>query len=103
MIVKHGANRSLQGLSGVGNVCVGRDIPELRARFCGCVNLNGILCNQEHSLVNQQGSLGSFLLPKSTGDLYIPFRLQLFLPCFCFSSFLVAFGFSSDGSCKHNM
>ena len=43
MIVKHGADRSLQGLSGVGNVCVGRDISKLRARFCGCINSNGIL------------------------------------------------------------
>ena len=33
MIAKHGAGRSLQGLSEVGNVCVGRDIPELRALF----------------------------------------------------------------------
>ena len=45
MIVKHGVDRSLQGLSGVGNVCVRRDIPELRAQFCGCVNLNRILWN----------------------------------------------------------
>ena len=35
MIVKHGASRSLQGLSEVGIFCVGRDIPELRALFCG--------------------------------------------------------------------
>ena len=48
MIVEHGAGRSLHGLSGVGNVCVGRDIPELLALFCGCVNSNGILCSQEH-------------------------------------------------------
>ena len=50
MIVKHGAGRSLQGLSEVENVCVGRDTPKLRAHFCSCVNLNGILCNQEHPL-----------------------------------------------------
>ena len=31
MIFKHGAGQRLQGLSGVRNVCVGRDIPELRA------------------------------------------------------------------------
>ena len=103
MIVKHGASRSFQGLSGVGNVYVGRNILELRARFYGCVNLNGILCNQEHPLVNQRGSLGSFPPSESTGDLCVPFRLQLFLPYFCFSSFLVASGFGSDGSCKHNM
>ena len=42
-----GMERSLQGLSGVGNVCVGRDIPELRAMFCGYVNSNGILYNEE--------------------------------------------------------
>ena len=64
MIVEHEAGQSLQGLSGVGNVCVGRDIPDLRALFCGYVNLNGILCNQEHPLINQQGSLCSF--PPST-------------------------------------
>ena len=29
MIVQHGPGQSLQGLSGVGIVCVGRDIPEL--------------------------------------------------------------------------
>ena len=103
MIVKNGLDRSLQGLSGVGNVCVGRDIPELCARFCGYVNLNGILCNQEHPLINQRGSLVSFPLSESTEDLCVPFRLQIFLPCFCFSSFLVASGFGSDGSCKHNM
>ena len=103
MTVKHGANQSLQGLNGVENVCVGRDIPELRSQFCGCINLNGILCNQEHPLVNQRSSLGSFPPSKSTGDLCVPFRLQLFLPYFCFSSFLVASGFGSDGSCKHIM
>ena len=37
MAVKHGAGRGVQGLSGVGNVCVGRDIPELRGLFCGYV------------------------------------------------------------------
>ena len=36
MTVKHGVGRSLQGLSGVGNACVGRDIPELRGLLCGC-------------------------------------------------------------------
>ena len=30
MIVKHGAGQRLQGLRGVRNVCVGRDIHELR-------------------------------------------------------------------------
>ena len=37
MIVKHGAGRSLQGLNGVGIVCVRRDIPELRGLLFGCV------------------------------------------------------------------
>ena len=31
MIIKYGPERSFQGLSGVGNVCIGRDIPELTA------------------------------------------------------------------------
>ena len=34
---------SRHGLSGVGNVCIGTDIPELRALFYSCVNSNGIL------------------------------------------------------------
>ena len=37
MIVKHGVGQSVQGLSGVGNVCVRRDIPELRGLLCGYV------------------------------------------------------------------
>ena len=37
MTVKHGADRSVQGLSGVRNVCVGRDIPKLRGLLCGYV------------------------------------------------------------------
>ena len=36
MAVKHGTGRSMQGLSGVGNVCIGRDIPELSGLLCGC-------------------------------------------------------------------
>ena len=55
MTVKHGAGQNLHGLSGIGNVRDGRDIPKLCALLCGCVNLNGILCNQEHPS------------PKSTG------------------------------------
>ena len=55
MIVKHGAGQSLQGLSIVGNFCVMRDITKLRGLLCGCVNSNGILCNQEHPLLNQRG------------------------------------------------
>ena len=35
MIVMHGPGRSLQGLSGVRIVCVGRDIPELAASLGG--------------------------------------------------------------------
>ena len=35
MIVKHGLGRSLQGLSEVGIVCVGRDIPKLTASVGG--------------------------------------------------------------------
>ena len=31
MVVKYGPGRCLQGLSGVGNVCIGRDIPEFTA------------------------------------------------------------------------
>ena len=92
MIVKHGADQSLQGLSEVEIVFFGRDIPKLRSRFCGCVNLNGILYNQEHPLVNQRGSLVSFPPSESTRDLCVPFRLQIFLPCFCFFSFLVVSG-----------
>ena len=34
---------SRHGLSEVENVCIGRDIPELRALFYGYVNSNGIL------------------------------------------------------------
>ena len=37
MVVKHGAGQSVQGLSGVENVCVGRDVPELRGLLCGYV------------------------------------------------------------------
>ena len=95
MIDKHGPRRSLQGLSGVGIVCVGRDIPELCALFCGCVNSNGILCSQEHPLLNQQGSLDSFPPFKLMGDLCVPFRLQLLLPLFFFFFFcglLIWFG-----------
>ena len=33
MITKYGPGRSLQGLSGVGIACVGRNIPELHAPF----------------------------------------------------------------------
>ena len=51
MIVKHGAGRSLQGLSRVRNLSAMRDIPELRALFCGCVNSNGALYSQEHPLL----------------------------------------------------
>ena len=87
MVVKHGLGQSLQGLSGVIIVCVGRDILELCALFYGCVNLNGILYNQEHPLLDQRGSLGSFPPFESTGDLCVPFHLQLFLPYFSFSSF----------------
>ena len=36
MTVKYRAGRRLQGLSGVGNVCVGRDILELCALLYGC-------------------------------------------------------------------
>ena len=36
MTMKHGAGPSLQGLSGVGNVCIGRDIPKLRGLLYGC-------------------------------------------------------------------
>ena len=79
---QHGASRSLQGLSGVGNVCVGRDIPELRARFCGCVNLNGILCNQEHPLVNQRGSLGPFHLLNQQGISVFLSAFNFFCPIF---------------------
>ena len=57
MIIRHGAGRSLHGLSGIGNVRGRRDIPELCALLCGCVNSNGILCNQEHPLLNQRGFL----------------------------------------------
>ena len=63
MIVKQGAGQSLQGLSGVENACVGRDIPELRALFYGYVNSNRIICNQEHLPLNKCGSLCS--LPPS--------------------------------------
>ena len=76
MIVKRGAGRRLQSLSGVGNVCVWRDIPELCALYCGCVNSNGILRNQGHPLLNQLGSLCSFPSSKSTGDLYVPCHLR---------------------------
>ena len=94
MIVKHGAGRSLQGLSGVENVCVGRDIPELRALFCGYVNSNGILRNQEHPLLNQRGSLCSFPPSESTGDLYVPCHLRrTFSPNLCFNLFFLSFSF----------
>ena len=35
MIIKHEPGRSLQGLSGVRIVCIGRDIPELTASVGG--------------------------------------------------------------------
>ena len=50
-----------------------RDILELRALFCGCVNSNGILCNQEHPppspLENQQGFLCSLPPSETTKEL----------------------------------
>ena len=92
MIVKHGACQSLQGLSGVRNVGAMRDILELRALFCGCVNSNGILCSQEHLLLNQRGSLCSFTPSELTGDLYVPCHLRrTFIPKLCFNLFYFFF------------
>ena len=48
MIVKHGLGRSLQGLSGVRIVCVGRNILELRALFL-VVSLGGVKTRMESS------------------------------------------------------
>ena len=36
MVVKHGIDQSVQGLSDVRNVCVRRDILELSGSLCGC-------------------------------------------------------------------
>ena len=85
MCVKHGVSRSLQGLSGVENVCVGRDIPELRALFCGFVNSNEILYNEETPPPPPPPpqSMGFFYVPfhffESTGDLCVPCHLLLFI------------------------
>ena len=80
MIVKHGPGQSLQGLSGVGIVCVGRNISELRALFLAASlewnplqprippsKSTGDLCVPCH-LLNQQGifmSLSTFVGPSS--------------------------------------
>ena len=48
MIVKHGPRRSLQGLSGVGIVCVGRNILELCALFLAA-SLGGAKTQMESS------------------------------------------------------
>ena len=83
-----GMERSLQGLRGVENVCVGRDIPELRALFYGCVNSNGIICNQEPPpsingvfyvschLLKQHGSFVFLSTFSSNMRLYVPCHLQ---------------------------
>ena len=93
MVVKHGLGQSLQGLSGVGIVCVGRDIPELAA-YGWFANSNGILSSQGNPLLNQRGSLCSLPPSRLTGDLYVPFHLRrTFFPSLCFNLFCLFFFF----------
>ena len=92
MFFRHRAGRSLQGLSGVGNVCVWRDIPEIRALLCGFVNSNGILCNQEHPTPSINGVfLCSFPPFEITEDLCVPFHLLLSV-LFFFFGLWICFG-----------
>ena len=63
MVVKHRAGRSGQGLSGFGNVCVGRDIPKLHGLLCGYVT-------------RMKSSATKNTPPKSMGFLCVSFHLR---------------------------